>query len=137
MKSLLSYSICFLLGFMLAGCQKGTETPSPQKQVLSSLPKTTADPTKVASKPPSDRPSQSSLLIANDYAPTKLYQDHCSTCHGAEMTGGQGPALKAIGQTKTEAQILTIIEQGHNAMAKIELNSIEAAQLARWLSHHK
>ncbi|RDW21781.1 cytochrome c550 [Oceanobacillus chungangensis] len=67
--------------------------------------------------------------------PEEIFQANCAACHGADLSGGMGPDLTAIGSSLTAEDIVTIIQQGTGQMpAQTQVVEEEATLLADWLS---
>lgn len=68
----------------------------------------------------------------------KLYDDHCSACHGDDFSGNPQsgyPSLNAISERQTEAQIQSIIESGQGRMVGFpQLSDYEITSVINYLS---
>lgn len=72
--------------------------------------------------------------------PEKLYQQKCSSCHGADLKGGGGgafPDLTQVGSRLSQEEIETIINDGKGAMPKGQLTGDDVATVAGWLAEKK
>lgn len=69
--------------------------------------------------------------------PEKMYMQKCSNCHGADLTGGAGPALNQIGTTHSKEDIEKIINEGQKMMPKGLLEGEDASKVAEWLAEKK
>ncbi len=67
----------------------------------------------------------------------KLYDQKCSSCHGANLEGGVGPALDKIGANLSQEDIENTIANGKGAMPAGLLQGDEASQVAAWLAGKK
>ncbi|AND42196.1 MULTISPECIES: cytochrome c551 [Bacillales] len=67
----------------------------------------------------------------------KLYEQKCSSCHGANLEGGVGPALDKIGASLSQEDIENTIANGKGAMPKGLLQGEEASAVASWLAGKK
>lgn len=67
----------------------------------------------------------------------KLFNQKCSSCHGANLEGGVGPALNKIGSQLSKGDIENIIANGKGAMPAGLLKGDEASQVAEWLASKK
>lgn len=65
------------------------------------------------------------------------FQQSCSACHGADLVSGTAPDLNAIGSKYSKEEILTIIENGRNAMPGGLLKGEDAEAVASWLAEKK
>ncbi|RXT13765.1 cytochrome c [Ammoniphilus sp. CFH 90114] len=65
------------------------------------------------------------------------YNQGCAACHGADLSGGAGPALKQVGAKLSEEQILGIINNGQGGMPPKMLQGADAELVAAWLAEHK
>ncbi|MFD1707509.1 cytochrome c551 [Siminovitchia sediminis] len=66
-----------------------------------------------------------------------VYQANCSSCHGENLEGRNGPALDKIGGTLSEDEILDVIENGRPGMPAGIISGDEANQVAAWLAEQK
>lgn len=70
-----------------------------------------------------------------------MTQAACITCHGAELEGGVGPALRGIGDVVTsKEELVDIITNGKNEGMppfKETLSADQIEQIATWLSKQK
>ncbi|WP_047986311.1 c-type cytochrome [Ornithinibacillus californiensis] len=72
--------------------------------------------------------------------PTAIYEANCLMCHGADLAGGGGPALSAIGAELSLDEIKEIITNGtDNGMPSFngKLAEQEIAIISEWLSEKK
>ncbi|RDW19215.1 cytochrome C [Oceanobacillus arenosus] len=70
--------------------------------------------------------------------PEEIFQKNCSACHGADLSGGMGPDLTAVGSKHSAEEIITIIHNGTGQMpAQKQVADEEATLLADWLSEKK
>jgi mono/diheme cytochrome c family protein len=60
------------------------------------------------------------------------YQQSCVGCHGQNLEGGVGPALK--GNNLDEKQILEVLENGKGQMPAGLVSGEDAKNLAAWLA---
>ncbi|WNS75067.1 cytochrome c [Bacillus sp. DTU_2020_1000418_1_SI_GHA_SEK_038] len=67
----------------------------------------------------------------------KLYDQKCSSCHGANLEGTVGPKLSDAGAHFTKEEIEGIIANGQGAMPAGLLKGDEAAQVSEWLAAKK
>lgn len=71
--------------------------------------------------------------VAYDEAKAKgIYQQSCVGCHGQNLEGGVGPALK--GNNLDEKQILEVLENGKGQMPAGLVSGEDAKNLAAWLA---
>ncbi|KAB2336805.1 cytochrome c [Cytobacillus depressus] len=67
----------------------------------------------------------------------KMYDQKCSSCHGANLEGTVGPALNKIGSQLSKEDIENVIANGKGAMPKGLLQGDEASAVAEWLAAKK
>lgn len=71
-------------------------------------------------------------------AAEKLYENNCSGCHGADLTGGMGPDLTKVGSTHSAKEIEDIIHNGTGQMpAQSQVSDEDATTIANWLADKK
>lgn len=108
-----------LVGFafvaLLVGCRAGQEPQPPQE----------AQP---------QQPAAGGYDAARAQA---IFQQSCSSCHGANLEGSVGPNLQKVGAKYSEEEILAIIEKGRGQMPGGLVKGDEAKNLAAWLADHK
>ena len=64
-----------------------------------------------------------------------VFQNNCAMCHGADLTGGAGPDLTAVGASLSADEIKDIIQNGQGGMPAIPaVQGEELDALATWLS---
>ncbi|MFC7442219.1 c-type cytochrome [Laceyella putida] len=70
--------------------------------------------------------------------PQDVYLQHCANCHGGNLEGGFGPALKKVGSKYAKDEILHIIQKGKGNMPSQDyVDKKDQATLAEWLSQQK
>ncbi|MDZ5471989.1 cytochrome c [Bacillus sp. 31A1R] len=67
----------------------------------------------------------------------KLYNNKCSSCHGADLAGGVGPNITKVGSKLAKEDIENIIIKGQGAMPGGLLQGGEASEVAEWLAAKK
>ncbi|MCK6258252.1 cytochrome c [Fictibacillus sp. KIGAM418] len=67
----------------------------------------------------------------------KTFKQNCASCHGNNLEGGTGPALKHIGKEDSKADILKQIKNGGGGMPAGLIQGKEAENVARWLAKKK
>ena len=79
-----------------------------------------------------DAPPQQALTSAST-----LYQTHCASCHGADLTGdhsGAYPSLEDFNKRRTASEALTIMERGRGMMpAFTQLSEAERKAVADFI----
>ncbi|MGF2617893.1 c-type cytochrome [Rossellomorea vietnamensis] len=75
--------------------------------------------------------------MGTDIDPEKIVNQKCSSCHGGDLSGGMGPALKNIGSELSEDEILSVIQNGKGSMPKNIIEGDEAEAVAEWLANKK
>lgn len=74
----------------------------------------------------------------NAQAADSVFKQNCASCHGNNLEGGAGPALKNIGSKYSEKEIMSIILKGRNGMPAGILTGGDARLVAEWLKkEHK
>lgn len=70
--------------------------------------------------------------------PSKVFESNCASCHGADLSGGAGPALNKVGSKYSQEEIREIIKTGFppNMPANL-VQGAEADAVAKWLSEKK
>ncbi|MCF3941789.1 c-type cytochrome [Oceanobacillus alkalisoli] len=64
-----------------------------------------------------------------------VFQNNCAMCHGADLTGGGGPDLTAVGASYSADEIKDIIQNGKGSMPAVPaVQGEELDALATWLS---
>ncbi len=79
------------------------------------------------------------LDLARASEPAALYREHCASCHGAQRTGGMGPALLPESLERLRrAEALQVITAGRVATQMAgygdRLSKDEIAALAQWIT---
>lgn len=67
----------------------------------------------------------------------KYFQQSCAGCHGADLSGNNGPSLQTIGSEYDKGQILDIIKNGKGSMPKNMAQGEQAETIAAWLATKK
>ncbi|TLS36107.1 cytochrome c551 [Pseudalkalibacillus caeni] len=67
-------------------------------------------------------------------AAEEVFQQSCAGCHGGNLEGVSGPALKNVGSKLSEDEILTKIQEGGNGMPAGLVKDDKAQNLAAWLA---
>lgn len=67
----------------------------------------------------------------------ELYLQNCVSCHGENLEGGAGPALKKVGARMSKEEILQQILEGGGGMPAGILTGKKAEAVAEWLSKMK
>lgn len=70
-------------------------------------------------------------------AAEEVYQANCSACHGADLSGGAGPELTAIGSKLSADEIANIIENGQGGMPPVNLEGDDLVNISNWLAEKK
>jgi|SRR5690625_3503748 len=66
--------------------------------------------------------------------PEEIYANACASCHGADLSGGVGPNLEAVGSSLSVDEISDIITNGQGTMPGGLVSPEETEILAEWLS---
>lgn len=73
----------------------------------------------------------------NTASAEEVYKQNCASCHGNNLEGGTGPALKQIGKEHNKAEILKQIKNGGGGMPAGLVSGDEAESVAQWLAKKK
>lgn len=63
----------------------------------------------------------------------EIYQANCSSCHGADLSGGAGPDLTQVGSDHTVDEIKDIVTNGQGSMPPGLVEGEDLDVLANWL----
>ncbi|MFG6121086.1 MULTISPECIES: cytochrome c550 [Thalassobacillus] len=66
--------------------------------------------------------------------PEEVFQNSCAACHGADLSGGNGPSLETIGSKYSAEEIEEIIINGKGSMPPGQAQGEEATLVAEWLA---
>ncbi|MDZ5470960.1 cytochrome c (plasmid) [Bacillus sp. 31A1R] len=69
--------------------------------------------------------------------PEDIYQQSCIGCHGADYSGGVGPALKGVGDKLSAEEIENILVNGQGSMPPGLVKPENAPAMAEWLAEIK
>lgn len=64
----------------------------------------------------------------------EIYEANCSACHGADLSGGAGPDLTAVGSKYSQEEIANIITEGIGSMPAQGVSGEELETLSNWLA---
>ncbi|GGJ83251.1 cytochrome c [Lentibacillus kapialis] len=69
----------------------------------------------------------------------KVFKNNCASCHGQDLSGGMGPALKTVGSKYSKDEIKQIIADGFPdaGMPPGVVEGEDADAVAEWLSKQK
>lgn len=68
----------------------------------------------------------------------QVVQQNCISCHGENLEGaGNFPALNDVGSRLSQEEILSVIENGQNAMPADIIEGEEATAVAEYLANMK
>jgi cytochrome c550 len=70
-------------------------------------------------------------------SPEEFYKQTCASCHGANMEGGVGPALKGVGGKLSADEIKNILQNGKGNMPAGLVPQDKLDEMAKWLSEKK
>ncbi|GIO23114.1 cytochrome c [Oceanobacillus sp. J11TS1] len=72
-------------------------------------------------------------------AAEQIFQTNCSSCHGADLSGANGPDLTEVGSRYSQEEITEIVQNGTDGgmpqFPQIQGEDLEA--LTKWLSEHQ
>lgn len=81
------------------------------------------------------------MVAADDPAFKTMQEAQCIACHGGELEGGAGPALRGVGDRLSKEELVDVITNGRNNGAmppyKDQLSSEQIEQIAVWLEKQK
>lgn len=63
----------------------------------------------------------------------EIYQANCAMCHGADLSGGAGPALTDVGSRYSSDEIKDIVENGTGSMPAQDVSGDDLDALVNWL----
>ncbi|MBU5265901.1 cytochrome c550 [Virgibacillus proomii] len=69
--------------------------------------------------------------------PEAIYESNCSSCHGADLSGGAGPDLTQVGSKLSKDEVKNTIINGKGQMPPGLATEAEAEVLAKWLAEKK
>ncbi|MBY7144111.1 cytochrome c [Virgibacillus sp. NKC19-3] len=67
-------------------------------------------------------------------AAEEIYESNCTACHGADLSGGQGPDLTSVGADHSADEIADIIENGQGGMPPQDVSGEDLDTLSNWLA---
>ncbi|WP_405100376.1 cytochrome c551 [Oceanobacillus sp. FSL H7-0719] len=67
----------------------------------------------------------------------EVYQTNCAMCHGADLSGGAGPDLTAVGSSYTQDEIAEIVTNGIGSMPPQKVSGDDLDALSAWLAEKK
>ncbi|MBS4223159.1 cytochrome c551 [Lederbergia citrea] len=82
-----------------------------------------------------DNNNNAGKTTAND--PEAIVKQNCTSCHGDNLEGRNGPALAHIGAELSKDEILDAIENGRGGMPAGIIKGDDAEKVAAWLSEKK
>ena len=85
-----------------------------------------------ASKEPADKGDANTEESAE-----KVYESNCASCHGADLSGANGPDLTKVGSKLSSDEIADIIENGQGSMPPGMAEGDDVQLLASWLAEKK
>ncbi|UJL45330.1 cytochrome c [Virgibacillus sp. NKC19-16] len=63
-----------------------------------------------------------------------IYESNCMSCHGADLSGGQGPDLTSVGADYSADEIADIIQNGQGSMPPQDVSGEDLDTLSNWLA---
>src|SRR5699024_12540577 len=66
----------------------------------------------------------------------EVFQQNCATCHGDDLSGGNGPDLTKVGSEMSKDDIHDIIDNGNGDMPPGIVAGEDADIVAEWLSEY-
>ncbi|MBU5267195.1 cytochrome c551 [Virgibacillus proomii] len=70
-------------------------------------------------------------------AAEEVYENNCASCHGADLSGANGPDLTKVGSKLSSDEIADIIENGQGSMPPGMAEGDDVQLLASWLAEKK
>ncbi|CDQ39013.1 MULTISPECIES: cytochrome c551 [Virgibacillus] len=70
-------------------------------------------------------------------AAEEVFESNCASCHGADLSGGQGPDLTQVGSRLSSDEIADIIKNGKGSMPGGMATGEDVQILADWLAQKK
>ncbi|WP_147535824.1 c-type cytochrome [Bacillus marasmi] len=70
---------------------------------------------------------------ANPNDPEGLYKKSCVGCHGENLEGASGPAVKNMADKYTQDELYTLIMEGKGMMPGNLLSEAEAKKVTEWM----
>ncbi|SFA88476.1 cytochrome c551 [Lentibacillus halodurans] len=67
-------------------------------------------------------------------AAEEIFESNCAQCHGADLSGAQGPDLTSVGANYSADEIADIIQNGKGAMPAQNVSDEDTQTLASWLA---
>lgn len=67
----------------------------------------------------------------------QIYAQNCSSCHGENLEGSNGPKLDNVGSRLSKDEILDMIKNGGSGMPPNIISGDDADQVADWLAEKK
>lgn len=67
----------------------------------------------------------------------EVYKNSCAMCHGADLSGGAGPALNAVGSKYSAEEIADIVENGIGTMPAQPVEGEDLTNLSNWLAEQQ
>ncbi|NEU30218.1 cytochrome c [bacterium LRH843] len=107
----------------LTACGGGNEpAPAPTEQPAEEVP---------AEEAPAETPEEGATAEFDATAAEDTYKKSCIGCHGGNLEGTVGPALK--GTALSDAEIKNVILNGQGTMPAQNLPEADAENLAKWI----
>ena len=66
-----------------------------------------------------------------------VFAQNCSSCHGADLSGGVGPNLTQVGSKYSAEEIADIVTNGKGSMQPQNVAGEDLDNLANWLAEQK
>ncbi|WP_373893373.1 cytochrome c551 [Virgibacillus natechei] len=67
-------------------------------------------------------------------AAEEIFENNCAACHGADLSGGQGPDLTSVGSDHSADDIADIIDNGQGGMPPQDVSEEDRDTLSSWLA---
>lgn len=91
-----------------------------------------------ADKGSSDTDTAEEGATDNASAGEDIFKSNCSSCHGADLSGGVGPNLTKVGSDHSADDIKEIVQNGKGQMpAQKQVTGDDLDTLANWLAEKK
>ncbi|MBR7797684.1 MAG: cytochrome c551 [Bacillota bacterium] len=84
-----------------------------------------------------EEPSDSEGGAVDTAAAEDVFKSNCASCHGADLSGGNGPDLTQVGSKLSSDEIADIIKNGKGSMPAGMASGDDVQLLADWLAQKK
>ncbi len=85
----------------------------------------------------SEEPADNGGETADASEAEGIFKENCASCHGDDLSGGSGPDLTSIGDSMSEDEIESQIEEGGEGMPADLIEGDDKTTVANWLADMK